>query len=971
MRRRDVTGAALVREWGKHGGGTLVSYAEFWRGLATVLGPGMAHFSHSERKRLFSCVESNREGMVATRALAKKSRSSASLAQGAPQPAGKPRALSVRSRARSEDTESVMSTDLSHRNAARELRMRCRRQRLLSADLAFRCALLDQRPLLCCRLYRSRPAAAAPLESLRRPFAQAAAPELGAFVAPVHGFSGSILAYAEDAATAEATVFADDGLFWCALEAIAAEVDALACRGSRRLRPLVFSVAVEVQADASGSPRRTPWEAIPVSDEGAADAVARDALARGAASGTLVAARLRAFASRSSTRRSRRVAVCDQLAEIAHARAAAFRAAPFGRPAVESALDVEQLQARKAAYQELQRGARESPNIVDSIEEAQAKLEDVEKLGGRLVAWERFSRIQAALGSIQVVCRIRPLIPTDASRGPPPEVAAKLNPKARTSAAFVKRAGKGHTVVVDCEGQGLPFKERAFEFDDVWDAKTTQDEVFESIENLADAVLRGCSASVFAYGATGGGKTYTVVGDLDGETPKLGIAFQSVEVLLASLKRDASEGGAPRVHARAAPETLSSFKFAARMRTIHLDGEHLSEKQKATDAIFAMCGERNERRLLQAYLGNCGRGRRALEHCAPETRRALSSSIDEDEVVLGLLNDRPPPLLSDRPPPPPAAASPRSLLGDEHSELSVLSRVSSAWATSEREQHLEAELDSLRRRLRETEEALEDRRVVVAPEPIAAPAFDDDDEVPAEEDAAADADNGKPRRRERRAAAAAAAAARVAGRGRRRGGPLPATVNRGAGGGDDDDLKVIQLFDPEKQARSPHRRESSKKKRRDRQIAIDFVENEVVGATGCFALACAEEPPSDGESDDGRALGRPRAVDVAPGVPDAADRKVVVSVHRAKIFGGARRTTAPTIAADDTDARIIAVDGPRVLRRDVKLVEHGAVGVDSAVYANRQAKLIEFLAGECDKWKRERQHGTFTCGIVFCACNDD
>ena len=99
--------------------------------------------------------------------------------------------------------------------------------------------------------------------------------------------------------------------------------------------------------------------------------------------------------------------------------------------------------------------------------------------------------------------------------------------------------------------------------------------------------------------------------------------------------------------------------------------------------------------------------------------------------------------------------------------------------------------------------------------------------------------------------------------------------------------KVIQLFDPEKQARSPHRRESSKKKRRDRQIAIDFVENEVVGATGCFALACTEEPPSDGESDDGRALGRPRAVDVAPGVPDAADRKVVVSVHRArKIFGG-------------------------------------------------------------------------------------
>ena len=436
-----------------------------------------------------------------------------------------------------------------------------------------------------------------------------------------------------------------------------------------------------------------------------------------------------------------------------------------------------------------------------------------------------------------------------------------------------------------------------------------------------------------------------------------------------------------------APETLSSFKFAARMRTIHLDGEHLSEKQKATDAIFAMCGERNERRLLQAYLGELRDAeRRALEHCAPETRRALSSSIDEDEVVLGLLNDRPPPLLSDRPPPPPAAASPRSLLGDEHSELSVLSRVSSAWATSEREQHLEAELDSLRRRLRETEEALEDRRASSSPpEPIAAPAFDDDDEVPAEEDAAADADNGETAAEESdepppppppplaspaaavvdeaglcpatvksaslaykimmdhqktrqasssderddgsspsetsRLTSPAASASQVSHRSvgtdsdpppdgipflappppgatvpeqavppayaatppRRASPPEP----RRRPAGDDDDLKVIQLFDPEKQARSPHRRESSKKKRRDRQIAIDFVENEVVGATGCFALACTEEPPSDGESDDGRALGRPRAVDVAPGVPDAADRKVVVSVHRArKIFGG-------------------------------------------------------------------------------------
>lgn len=96
-------------------------------------------------------------------------------------------------------------------------------------------------------------------------------------------------------------------------------------------------------------------------------------------------------------------------------------------------------------------------------------------------------------------------------------------------------------------------------------------------------------------------------------------------------------------------------------------------------------------------------------------------------------------------------------------------------------------------------------------------------------------------------------------------------------------------------------------------------------------------------------------------------------VLKRRVFGHGRSDRAPTIAADDTDARIIAVDEClELLRRDVKLVEHGApVDVDRGVYVNRQAKLIEFLAGECDKWKRERQHGTFTCGIVFCACNDD
>lgn len=166
----------------------------------------------------------------------------------------------------------------------------------------------------------------------------------------------------------------------------------------------------------------------------------------------------------------------------------------------------------------------------------------------RLAAWECSSRLQAALGRIQVVCRIRPLLGQDSDRGPSPEV------KQRTrTTLFVKRSGKGRHVNINLDGHKFASKSRVFEFDDVWDENTSQEEVFESVENLANDALCGRTASVFAYGCTGGGKSYTVVGDLRRQPPRLGLAFQSVELLLASLKQSASTsvgGDAVQTHVR-------------------------------------------------------------------------------------------------------------------------------------------------------------------------------------------------------------------------------------------------------------------------------------------------------------------------------------------------------------------------------------------------------------------------------------
>ncbi|ODH52432.1 hypothetical protein GX48_01495 [Paracoccidioides brasiliensis] len=60
---------------------------------------------------------------------------------------------------------------------------------------------------------------------------------------------------------------------------------------------------------------------------------------------------------------------------------------------------------------------------------------------------------------------------------------------------------------------GKRVKDQTFMFDRVFDENTTQGDVYEATtRNLLDSVLDGYNATVFAYGATGCGKTHTITG---------------------------------------------------------------------------------------------------------------------------------------------------------------------------------------------------------------------------------------------------------------------------------------------------------------------------------------------------------------------------------------------------------------------------------------------------------------------------
>ncbi len=85
---------------------------------------------------------------------------------------------------------------------------------------------------------------------------------------------------------------------------------------------------------------------------------------------------------------------------------------------------------------------------------------------------------------------------------------------------------------------GKRVKDQTFGFDRVFDENTTQAEVYEStVRGLLDSVLDGYNATVFAYGATGCGKTHTITGTAQ----QPGIIFLTMQELFEKIAERSDE----------------------------------------------------------------------------------------------------------------------------------------------------------------------------------------------------------------------------------------------------------------------------------------------------------------------------------------------------------------------------------------------------------------------------------------------
>ncbi|XP_030647680.1 putative LOC110439812 homolog [Chanos chanos] len=101
-------------------------------------------------------------------------------------------------------------------------------------------------------------------------------------------------------------------------------------------------------------------------------------------------------------------------------------------------------------------------------------------------------------GKIRVFCRIRPLNRAEGMKG----------------SNFIVSCLDDYSVVLE-----TPRGQREFQFDRIFNAESTQEEVFQDSSRLIQSAIDGYNVCIFAYGQTGSGKTFTMVGDKERKNP--------------------------------------------------------------------------------------------------------------------------------------------------------------------------------------------------------------------------------------------------------------------------------------------------------------------------------------------------------------------------------------------------------------------------------------------------------------------
>ncbi|KAG1650769.1 Kinesin-like protein KIF18A [Nymphon striatum] len=148
------------------------------------------------------------------------------------------------------------------------------------------------------------------------------------------------------------------------------------------------------------------------------------------------------------------------------------------------------------------------------------------KRPGRSSIGSSSSDLRDTKSNVKVIVRVRPQNEREEQAGQEPVIKVidenilVFDPKEEQNDFYFRgKRQKGRDLLKK------PKKDLKLAFDRVFDGNSTNEEVFkETTHSIVDGLLNGYNCSVFAYGATGAGKTFTMLGSAD--TP--GITFLTV-----------------------------------------------------------------------------------------------------------------------------------------------------------------------------------------------------------------------------------------------------------------------------------------------------------------------------------------------------------------------------------------------------------------------------------------------------------
>jgi len=155
--------------------------------------------------------------------------------------------------------------------------------------------------------------------------------------------------------------------------------------------------------------------------------------------------------------------------------------------------------------------------LTDCLRRARGEgLPEAELCKAERVRRRAHNMVEDRKGAIRVFCRVRPISGKE---------------KAQEESNVVDSLD-GSTVSVD----GRPFSMDAVFLPTALGGSNTQDEVFDDCKDLIQSAMDGCNVTLFAYGQTGAGKTYTTYGTPDAP----GLAPRMVEDIFRIADRDRS-----------------------------------------------------------------------------------------------------------------------------------------------------------------------------------------------------------------------------------------------------------------------------------------------------------------------------------------------------------------------------------------------------------------------------------------------